>query len=85
MRAFIIGAVFRRSSLGRTTFSGNGVGSDSISWQGYEVTTGRINSANLGMYFASLFVRMCIIFVLDFIVSVPRFSNYRGRVSLCFQ
>jgi len=46
---FVIGAVFRRSSSPvRTTVSGNGVGSDSISWQGYEVARGRINSQNLG-------------------------------------
>jgi len=46
---FIIGNVFRRSDQsGRTTFSGNGVGSGAVSWQGYEVITGRINSQNLG-------------------------------------
>ena len=39
-----IGAVFRRSNTSQTTSSGNGVGTDPISWQGYEVVTGRINS-----------------------------------------
>jgi len=47
---FVVGAVFRRSSSNpaRTTVSNNGVGSSQISWQGYEVITGRINSPNLG-------------------------------------
>ena len=45
---FVIGNVFRRSSSRRTTFSGNAIGSGSISWQGYEVARGRINSQNLG-------------------------------------
>ena len=39
-----IGAVFRRNNTGQTTSSGNGVGAERISWQGYEVVTGRINS-----------------------------------------
>ena len=43
------GAVFRRSNTGQATSSGNGVGTEPISWQGYEVVTGRINSQNLGI------------------------------------
>jgi len=40
-----LGAVFRRQgSNGATRFSSNGVGSDSVSYQGYDVITGRINS-----------------------------------------
>ena len=46
-----IGAVFRRSNTGQTTSSGNGVGTDSISWQGYEVVTGRIDSQSSGGIF----------------------------------
>ena len=43
-----IGNVFRRNSIGQTISSSNGVGSGSISWQGYEVITGRITSQSLG-------------------------------------
>ena len=39
-----IGAVFQRNNTGQTASSGNGVGTELISWQGYEVVTGRINS-----------------------------------------
>jgi len=47
------GAVFRRSNENQTRFSSNGVGSDAVSLQGYEVITGRINSQNLGTYFCN--------------------------------
>ena len=60
--------------------SDNGVGSGSISWQGYEMITGRITSQNLGSYIFSLLL-IKISCISDIIVSVPRFNNYRGRVS----
>ena len=44
------GAVFRRRSNGASTWSLNGVGTGSISWQGYEVITGRIDSASEGAH-----------------------------------
>ena len=50
-----IGAVFRRSNTDQSTSSGNGVGTDPIGWQGYEVVTGRINSQNLGIFDYFLF------------------------------
>ena len=43
-----VGAVFRRSNTGITNMSSSGVGSSSISWQGYEVITGRIFSQDFG-------------------------------------
>ena len=43
------GAVFRRNSMGQTRFSRREVGSDGISFQGYEVIKGRISSQNLGI------------------------------------
>ena len=75
-----IGNVFRRNSISQTISSSLGVGSGSISWQGYEVITGRITSQSLG--FIPFLLTKCTVFNLaDFIVSVPRFNIYRGRVS----
>ena len=44
-----VGAVFRHNNTGARSFSSNGVGSGSISWQGYEVITGRIFSPDFGI------------------------------------
>ena len=43
------GAVFRRDDRGAISGSSSGVGtgSSTISWQGYEVTTGNISSQNI--------------------------------------
>ena len=48
----LLGAVFRRHiTRDRNTASDNGVGSGSISWQGYDIVTGRMSSSsNLGVY-----------------------------------
>ena len=76
-----IGVVFRRNNTGQTNSSGNGVGTDPIGWQGYEVVTGRINSQNLGGFLINFYFIILMFGISDFIVSVPRSNAYRGRVS----
>ena len=81
MKLTYLGAVFGRSAAGYKTSSDNGIGTGSTGWQGYDIITGRILSPNLGMYINKYADLLLTQFISDFIVSVPRFNNYRGRVS----